>query len=117
MTLGGARTSIYSTCWSAKNPWLYCGSSYEGKLLFGLVPGEEIAVLLMRYKESCLLQELRRKSKWKRLIGNTIKIRSNPLIQGRFFFRFVLICNGSDRISVDTDHVRRSGVYCLHGNG
>ena len=46
MTLGGARTSIYSTCWSAKNPWLYCGSSCEGKLLFGLVPGEEIAVLL-----------------------------------------------------------------------
>ena len=46
MTLGGVRSSVYSTCWSVKNTWLFCGASYEGTLLFGAVPGEEIAVLL-----------------------------------------------------------------------
>ena len=46
MSLGGTRTSIYSTSWSAKNLWLYCGASYDGKLLFGSVPMEEVAILL-----------------------------------------------------------------------
>lgn len=46
LTLGGTRDSVYSTCWSAKNMWLFCGASYEGKLLFGTIPTEEINVLL-----------------------------------------------------------------------
>lgn len=46
LTLGGTRDSIYSTCWSAKNMWLFCGASYEGKLLFGTIPTDEINVLL-----------------------------------------------------------------------
>lgn len=44
--LGGSRESIYSTAWSAKNMWLFCGASYEGKLLFGTVPNDEISTLL-----------------------------------------------------------------------
>lgn len=46
VVLGGSRESIYSTAWSAKNMWLFCGASYEGKLLFGNVPSEEISTLL-----------------------------------------------------------------------
>ena len=46
MSLGGTRSSVYSTAWSHKNLWLFCGASYEGKLLFGSVPAEEVAVLL-----------------------------------------------------------------------
>ena len=46
MSLGGTRSSVYSTAWSPKNLWLFCGASYEGKLLFGSVPAEEVAVLL-----------------------------------------------------------------------
>ena len=41
VVLGGSRESIYSTAWSAKNMWLFCGASYEGKLLFGNVPSEK----------------------------------------------------------------------------
>ena len=26
--------------------WLFCGASYEGKLLFGTVPNDEISTLL-----------------------------------------------------------------------
>ena len=46
MSLGGTRSSVYSTAWSPKNLWLFCGASYEGKLLFGSVPADEVAVLL-----------------------------------------------------------------------
>ena len=46
MSLGGTRSSVYSTAWSSKNLWLYCGASYEGKLLFGSVPADEVAILL-----------------------------------------------------------------------
>ena len=46
MSLGGPRSSVYSTAWSPTNLWLFGGASYEGKLLFGSVPAEEVAVLL-----------------------------------------------------------------------
>ena len=46
MSLGGTRSSVYSTAWSPKNLWLFCGASYEGELLFGSVPADEVAVLL-----------------------------------------------------------------------
>lgn len=46
LTLGGTKESVYSTSWSVKNMWLFCGASYEGKVLFGSVPADEINVLL-----------------------------------------------------------------------
>lgn len=46
MSLGGTRSSVYSTAWSPKNLWLFCGASYEGKLLFGSVLPKRLAVLL-----------------------------------------------------------------------
>ena len=46
VTLGGTRESVYSTAWSAKNMWLFCGTSYDGKLAFGSIPSDEISTLL-----------------------------------------------------------------------
>lgn len=38
--------------------WLFCGASYEGKLLFGSVPTDEIHVLLDEILGVCSMKML-----------------------------------------------------------
>ncbi|KAK8794719.1 hypothetical protein WA158_001700 [Blastocystis sp. Blastoise] len=46
INLEGVNASIYSSAWSPKLPWLFCGAGYDGKLYFGHIPKDEVNLSL-----------------------------------------------------------------------
>jgi WD40 repeat protein len=39
--------SVYSTSWSSANPWVFASLSYDGRLVFNLVPQDEKYKILL----------------------------------------------------------------------